>query len=110
MNELFTDPRFTLGVVTLLGMLLVWLGKGYVGRLEALEREAVRKEDLKQLRQDLKAEHAENSTRLEGLRNDLKSERQETREKLNGIEGAITGTHRRIDDLYSDVVEAARRQ
>jgi hypothetical protein len=90
MNELLSDPKFTLAVVGALVGLLMWLGRGYTRRLEALEREAVRKMDLKELRDDLRREHAENS------------------EKLESIETAVTGTHRRIDDLYRDLMKEKR--
>ncbi|HEY6927443.1 MAG TPA: hypothetical protein VI653_28470 [Steroidobacteraceae bacterium] len=87
MNELLSDPKFSLFVVSALGALLMWLGKGYTRRLEALEREAVRKKDLKELREDLRSEHKQNT------------------EKLDSIESAVTGTHRRIDDLYRDLMK-----
>lgn len=90
MNDLLSDPRFSLAVATGLVAMSVWIFKSHSRRLELLEREAVKKEDLTMLREDLKAEHKENST------------------KLDGIEAAVTGTHRRIDELYRDLVKAAR--
>lgn len=90
MNELLSDPKFTLAVVCALVGLLMWLGKGYTRRLEALEREAVRRKDLKELRDDLRLEHRENT------------------EKLESIETAVTGTHRRIDQLYIDLMNQKR--
>lgn len=88
MDALLSDPKFALAVVGALVGLLMWLGRGYIRRLELLEREAVKRKDLKELREDLRLEHKENS------------------EKLESIEKAVTGTNRRIDELYRDLMKA----
>jgi hypothetical protein len=87
MNELLSDTRFwliTLGTV-IVG-LVKYLLRGHAERLENLEMDAVRRKEFDQLRADLKDEHEQNSGRLDR------------------IESGITGTHKRLDDLYRDLI------
>lgn len=87
MNDLFNDPKaIALWLLAALMSLLGWVVNKHVKRLEALEGTAVRKEELKQLRTDMDRRHTENSA------------------KLDNIDKGITGTHRRIDDLYRDLI------
>lgn len=86
MNGLLTDPRFTAAVVLTLVALISWIARGHSRRLETLEREAVRREDLDLLREESNERHQENSG------------------KLNNIESGIRETHGRIDDLYRDLM------
>lgn len=83
MNELLQDTRFW----------LVTLGSGVVGlirylwkrqekRLDAVEREMVRRAEFDRLQEDISS-------------------------KLDSIEAGITGTHKRIDDLYRDIIGRA---
>lgn len=94
MNELLTDPRFALGLVTLLWGLTAVLARGYVTRLErleALERDSAKKSDLTDLREDLQRDHSQNTKNLEDIR--------------NAITEGLTRTHERIDDIYRDLLK-----
>jgi hypothetical protein len=87
MNELLADTRFwlvSLGAALL--ALIRYLWKRQERRLDALEADAVRKDEIKQLRQDMQARHEEN------------------RETLARIDASTTGTHERIDALYRDLM------
>jgi hypothetical protein len=79
-NELLSDTRFWL---TTMGAALVglirYLWKGQERRLAAVEAEMVRRSEFEQLRADIST-------------------------KLDTIEEGVTGTHRRIDDLYRDLM------
>jgi predicted AlkP superfamily phosphohydrolase/phosphomutase len=79
-NELLSDTRFWL---TTMGAALVglirYLWKGQEKRLAAVEAEMVRRSEFEQLRDDISA-------------------------KLDKIETGVTGTHRRMDDLYRDLI------
>lgn len=86
MNELLTDARFTLAVLGVLMAVFGWIARDHHQRVKNLEREAVRKEDLEQLRSDFADRHRENSS------------------KFTGIEQGVIGIHDRIDDLYRDLI------
>lgn len=87
MNDLFNDPKaIALWLLGSLMSLMAWIGNKHVKRLEALEGTAVRKDELAQLRTDMERRHGENTA------------------KLDNIDEGITGTHRRIDDLYRDLI------
>lgn len=92
MNEILSDTRFW----------LVTLGAGIVGfvkylwtrqekRLDAMEADMVRRQEFDQFRDDQREEHKENIERLD----DIKTE--------------ITGTNRRLDQLYSDLIKSGQR-
>jgi TolA-binding protein len=89
LNEILQDTRFWL---TSLGAVVVglirYLWKKQEKRLEALESEMVRRSELEQLREDMREEHQENSSRLDR------------------IETGVTSTHKRLDDLYRDLIRA----
>lgn len=82
--------------VTILGGLVTWVRRveARLGQtLTRQEHEAICEKrnaeiriDIEQLRDDSAQRHAENSERLEG------------------IATTVTGTHRRIDDLYRDLM------
>lgn len=94
MNELLTDPRFALGLVTLLWGLTAVLARGYVTRLERLEmleRESAKKSDLAALREDLQRDHTQNTKNLTDIR--------------DAITEGLTRTHERIDDIYRDLLK-----
>jgi hypothetical protein len=59
--------------------LIRYLWKGQERRLAAVEAEMVRRSEFEQLRADIST-------------------------KLDTIEEGVTGTHRRIDDLYRDLM------
>lgn len=86
MNELLSDARFwfTAMGLGLLGF-VKYLWKKQEKRLDALEADAVRKDELQQLREDMEHRHDEN------------------RELLARIDASTTGTHQRIDQLYRDL-------
>ncbi len=81
MNDLLNDPKVWFmgllgGYVTLLSV----IANGWVKRIERLESEAATKAEV-------------NSKHIENV------------ERLKRIEEGVTGTHRRIDDLYSDLLD-----
>lgn len=87
--------------VTILGGLVTWVRRVETRLGQTLtrqEHEAICerrnieiKDDIDQLRVDSERRHAENSERLES------------------IATTVTGTHRRIDDLYRDLIPRERR-
>lgn len=80
MNDLLTDWKNA--AIALLGALvgvLSYLGRGALKRLEWLEQNAATKADMNQ-------------------------RHQENLERLDRIETGVTDTHRRIDDLYRDLM------
>jgi hypothetical protein len=80
MNDLLTDPKSALiAVLGILMAVLTWLGKGALERIKHLEQNAATQADIDK-------RHEENL------------------ERLDRIETAVTGTHRRIDDLYRDLM------
>lgn len=92
MNELLTDTKsLILGLLAMIVAIISWLGKDHVKRLRALEADAVRKDDLEQLRQNLKQ--------------DREQMHRENQDKLNRIDETVTSTHQRIDALYRDMVQ-----
>jgi len=91
MNELLSDTRFWLitlgtGILLLVRYLFVKHTSETKERLDKLEADAVRRDEFDQLREDMNARHAENT------------------KKLDDIMETATGTHRRIDDLYRDLM------
>jgi hypothetical protein len=87
MNELLNDTRFwlvTLGAAVVGFVRYLW--NKQERRLEKLEADSVRRAEFDQFRADLREEHEENSGRLDR------------------IETGITGTHKRLDDLYRDLI------
>jgi hypothetical protein len=87
MNELLNDTRFwlvTLGAAVVGFVRYLW--NKQERRLEKLEADSVRRVEFDQFRADLREEHEENS------------------ERLDRIETGITGTHKRLDDLYRDLI------
>lgn len=79
MNELISDPKFSLLVAGAFMGLLVWLGKRQIRRIDALEQTSVSKADIERM-------HGENTRKLEG------------------IAVGVTATHRRIDEIYRDLL------
>lgn len=73
-------------LATALAGISVFFVKRYVDKVERLEADAVRRDEIDQLREDMNARHAENT------------------KKLDDIMDATSGTHRRIDDLYRDLM------
>lgn len=90
MNELIQDTRFWL---TTLGAAVVglirYLWRKQEKRLDSLESDMVRRSEFEQLRTDMREEREENSSRLDR------------------IETGVTGTHKRLDDLYRDLMNRA---
>lgn len=91
MTELF--GKLGLWICAAFTGVLAWLWRmnetrlrTYEARLIHLEINAIRKDDLDKLRGEFAQRHEENS------------------EKLNSIDSGVTSTHRRIDDLYRDLM------
>lgn len=91
MNDLLNDPKAI--AITLLGALvavLTFLGKDVLKRLKELERNSVDKNYVD-------TRHHENTGRFDALGRRF--------DKLEDVvTQAVTGTHRRIDDLYRDLM------
>lgn len=90
MNELLSDTRFWL--VTLGGGIVAfvkYLWNRQEKRIDAMEDDMVRRAEFDQFRADQKEEHQENIGRLDD------------------IQTGITGTNRRLDDLYRDLMNKA---
>lgn len=91
MNDLLNDPKSIIGYLfgACMGLvMLIWRRHetDTKERLDKLEATAVRKGELEQLRDDMERRHDQNTA------------------KLDSIDAGITGTHRRIDDLYRDLI------
>lgn len=87
MND-WSDPKsLLLALVTLLGGIVSWLFKREVRRIDRALTESVRRTEFEQLRKDMDRRHDENIGRLDR------------------IDTATTGTHKRIDDLYCDLMD-----
>lgn len=96
MNDLLNDPKSIIGYLfgACMGLvMLIWRRHeaDTKERLVRLEATAVRKDELAQLRADMDRRHTENST------------------KLDNINEGVTGTHRRIDELYRDIPNLVRK-
>lgn len=94
MNELLSDTRFwlvTLGaaIVGLVKYLFTQHKAETKERIDKIERESVRRSEFDQWRADSQQKHQENLA------------------KLDDIATATTGTHKRIDDLYRDLIGRA---
>lgn len=87
MDELLNDPKLHSGIVAALVGLGIWFVKREVRRIDKALEGAVRRDELKQLREDMDRRHEENSGRL------------------GRIETGVTGTHQRIDQLYCDLMD-----
>lgn len=87
MDALLNDPKLHSGLVAVLVAAGIWFVKREVARIDKALAGAVRRDELKQLRQDMDRRHEENSGRLER------------------IETGVTGTHQRIDQLYCDLMD-----
>jgi hypothetical protein len=90
-NELLSDTRFWLialgtGILGLVRYLFVKHTSETKERLDKLESDAVRRSEFDQLREDMNQRHEQNT------------------KKLDDIMETATGTHRRIDDLYRDLM------
>lgn len=87
MNDLLADARFwivTLGLAVVTFVKYLWSRQEK--RLDGMEADMVRRKEFDQFRVDQKEEHQENIGRLD----DIKKE--------------ITGTNKRLDDLYRDLI------
>lgn len=91
MNDLFADPKAV--AIALLGALvavLTYLGRDALKRLTELERNSVDKSYVD-------TRHHENTGRFDSLGRRF--------DKLEDVvTNAVTGTHKRIDDLYRDLL------
>jgi hypothetical protein len=91
-NDLLSDVRFWFTAMGLgLVSLVKYLWAKQEKRLADLEANTVRREELEDLRADLRGEHEENSRRLDR------------------IESGVTGTHKRLDELYRDLIGRSER-
>lgn len=68
--------------------LLAWIGKRELKRIE---------NDMKSLKEGVGVE-------IESLRGDMEQRHFENTQKLDKIDSGVTATHRRIDDLYRDLI------
>lgn len=92
MNELLSDTKsIILGLFAVVMSLITFIGKNHLKRLRALEASAVRRQELTQLREDIK--------------HDRQEMHQANQDKLNRIDETVTATHRRIDELYRDMIQ-----
>lgn len=90
MND-FSDPKSAfIALLGIMGSIVSWLFRREVRRIDKALAESVRRHEFDALRQDLSREHKDNV------------------ERLNRIESATTGTHKRIDDLYSDILDRVK--
>lgn len=88
MNDFFSDPKSAaLGLLGTLVGVITWLGKREIRRIDKALDESVRRHEFEQLRKDMDSRHGENIARLDR------------------IDTATTGTHKRIDDLYCDLMD-----
>lgn len=96
MNELLSDVRFwfTAMGLGLIG-LVKYLWNKQERRLAQLEADAVRRTEFDRLRSELREEHMENSDRLDRIEEEIRQ--------------GITGTHKRLDDLYRDLIGRSDR-
>ena len=90
MNEWINDPKLHSIFVATLVSLGVFLVKREVKRIDEGLANAVKRSELEQLRADMRREHQENIGRLDRIE--------------TAIDTGITGTHRRIDDLYKELI------
>lgn len=101
-GEMMNADTIVKGLLTIIMGVFAWLGADAMKRLHHLENDAVRKADMKELKEQLAGEHEEN-------RDNLKSATQETRDGLKALTDAVTGTHKRIDDFLNSQMEQNRR-
>lgn len=87
MNDWLDPKSALLALVTLFGGIVSWLFKREVRRIDRALAESVRRTEFEQLRKDMDRRHDENIDRLDR------------------IDEATTGTHKRIDDLYCDLMD-----
>jgi hypothetical protein len=79
MNDIFGDPKsIIVGLIGAVMALLAWIGRRELERVKG---------DNQSLRDDMERRHKENIDRLDR------------------IETGVTDTHRRIDDLYRDLLD-----
>lgn len=87
MNDLLTDPKaWVVGLLALLGGIVAWFFQRELARIDKAIAESVKRAELEQFRQDQRKEHEENKA------------------TLREIKDGVTDTHRRIDDLYRDLI------
>lgn len=93
MNELFPTAKALLTwMIGIIGTLLGLLGAVALGFIRNhMKAHYVTKEDLAEMRADMSA--------------DRQRMHDENQKKLNSIELAVTGTHKRMDDLYRDLIQ-----
>lgn len=86
MNDLLNDPKLhSVGMVILMGI-AGFFGRRELKRLDESIKDSVKRQEFDQLRKDMDTRHQENIGRLDQIG-----------------ETAIQ-THRRIDDLYRDLI------
>jgi hypothetical protein len=113
MSDLINDPKLHSALVTGIVSSGVWLARYLVKReisrndhrILAVERavaNAVKRSELERFRADLKEEHVENVENMRQLGADIK-------DLGNKIDTAITGTHKRIDDLFRTLPEMLKK-
>lgn len=90
MDDWINDPKLHSFLVAALVALGVYLVKREVKRIDEGLAHAVKRSELEQLRADMRREHQENLGRLDRIE--------------SAIDTGITGTHRRIDDLYKELI------
>lgn len=91
MNDLLTDPKaWFLGLLAILGGIVAWFFQRELARIDKAIADSVKRDEFNQLREDMDGRHQEN------------------KETLGEIKEGITGTHRRMDDLYQKLPEMIR--
>jgi hypothetical protein len=90
MDEWINDPKLHSALVAILVAAGGWFVRREVKRIDEGLADAVKRSEFEQMRADLRQEHRENTGRLERIE--------------KAIDNGITGTHRRIDDLYKELI------
>ena len=90
MDDWINDPKLHSTLVAILVAAGAWFVKREVRRIDQGLANAVKRSELEQLRADMRREHQENISRLDRIE--------------TAIDTGITGTHRRIDDLYKELI------
>lgn len=91
MEELLSDPRIHSAVVAALVGFGSWFVKREVKRIDHSLANAVKRDELERLREDMDDRHEEN------------------RGDLTEIKEGVNMTHRRIDELYRDLFPGRRQ-
>lgn len=85
------DPKLHSALTAAIVSLGVWFVKREVTRIDRALAQAVRRDELRQLREDMDRRHDENLARLDRIE--------------ESMESGNTGIHQRIDELFLKIPE-----